>query len=109
MSDSDYLTIVSVTNEQRGNLIIRVRNDLLIPSKVSSIIFMFLLTITPIIDNHIGHPLDKIMYFLLGISFGISLPLILLKILQYPYLILIFVIGYISGLIGHFYAIPSNN
>lgn len=109
MSDPNYLTIVGVGNDQIGHLIIRVRNDLLIPSKVFLVIFIFLLTITPIVDNHITHPFDKIIYFLLGISFGISLPIILLKLLQFPYIILIFVIGYISGLIGNFYAISSNN
>ena len=100
---SEYFTIFSInrsTPNQEPKLLIRVHNSITFPPKLALVMFGILLLITPILDRNLESPWNRIPYILLGTSFGISLPIIFLKVIQHPYLLIIYIYGIITGVIS---------
>jgi hypothetical protein len=99
-NNNDYITILSVdrSNNNQPTLMLRVRKSWVAPVYIALGLFAILLLAVPAIDKNMNDVLSKLSYFLLGISFGASLPVIILKILEFPYLLVVYVYGMLSCL-----------
>jgi hypothetical protein len=99
-NNNNYITILSIdrANNNQPTLILRVKKYWVTPAYIALGIFAFLLLAVPFIDKNMNNTLSKISHFLLGISFGMSLPVIILKILEFPYLLIVYVYGMLSAL-----------
>ena len=97
--NNNYITILAVDrSNNHPTLMLRVRRSWVLPIYAALVIFAILLLAVPIIDKNMNAALSKVSHFLLGVSFGMSLPLIILKVLEFPYLLIIYAYGMISGL-----------
>mgnify|MGYP006076811281 CR=1 FL=1 len=100
MNDENYITILSVdrSNNNQPKLMLRICKGWVTPIYIALGIFAVLLLVVPLIDKNMNDGLSKISHFLLGLSFGMSLPIIILKILEHPYLLVVYVYGMLSCL-----------
>ena len=94
MSD-EYLTIIAIHRQNRtpGKLIVRVHKKLLLPSKVALGVSAIMLFFTNLATNKLGATELNIYHFIMGIMFGLAMPLLVFGLIEKPILLLIFIYG----------------
>lgn len=97
--NQDYLTILTVDNDREtAQLLLRVHKKLIIPFKICLILSSIMLVIRNFIPNDINLDFHILYNFTLGIFVGMSMPILLYKIIVSPILYVVFIYAIILSL-----------